>query len=55
MGPKRNLNEPLYFRSTLPEYFFKGQMTALVGLYVTCIVSKAVAELTTMSKGVHDI
>ena len=28
-------------------------MTTLVGLYVTGIVSKAEAELTTVSKGVH--
>ena len=37
----------------MPEYLIKGEMTTLVGLYVTGIVSKAEAELTTMSKGVH--
>ena len=37
----------------MPEYLIKGEMTKLVGLYVTGIVSKAEAELTTMSKGVH--
>ena len=37
----------------MPEYLIKGEMTTLVGLYVTGIVSKAQAELTTMSKGVH--
>ena len=37
----------------MPEYLIKGELTTLVGLYVTGIVSKAQAELTTMSKGVH--
>ena len=37
----------------MPEYLIKGEMTTLVGLYVTGIVGKAKAELTTMSKGVH--
>ena len=37
----------------MPEYLIKGEMTTLVGLYVTGIVSKASAELTTMSKGDH--
>ena len=37
----------------MPEYLIKGEMTTLVGLYVTGIVSKALAELTTISKGVH--
>ena len=37
----------------MPEYLIKGEMTTLVGLYVTGIVSKAEAELATMSKGVH--
>ena len=37
----------------MPEYFTKGEMPTLVGLYITGIVSKASAELTTMSKGVH--
>ena len=38
----------------MPEYLIKGElMTTLVGLYVTDIVSKAKAELNTMSKGVH--
>ena len=38
----------------MPEYLIKGELTTLVGLYVTGIVSKAEAELTTISKGVHD-
>ena len=38
----------------MPEYLIKGELMKLVGLYVTGIVSKALAELTTMSKGVHD-
>ena len=37
----------------MPEYLIKGEMTTLVGLYVTGIYSKAEADLTTMSKGVH--
>ena len=37
----------------MPEYFTKGEMPTLVGLYITGIVSKASAKLTTMSKGVH--
>ena len=37
----------------MPEDLIKGEMTTLVGLYVTGILSKALAELTTMSKGVH--
>ena len=37
----------------MPEYLIKGEMTTLVRLYVTGIVSKAQAELTTMSKGAH--
>ena len=37
----------------MPEYLIKGEMTTLVRLYVTGIVSKAYSELTTMSKGVH--
>ena len=37
----------------MPEYLIKGEMTTLVDLYVTGIVSKAEAELTTMPKGVH--
>ena len=37
----------------MPKYLIKGEMTTLVGLYVTGIVSKAYAELTTMSIGVH--
>ena len=39
----------------MPEYLMKGEMTTLVGLYVTGIVSKAYAELTTISIGVHNI
>ena len=38
----------------MPEYLIKGKLTTLVRLYVTGIVSKAEAELTTMSTGVHD-
>ena len=38
----------------MAEYLIKGELTTLVGLHVTGIVSKASAELTTMSKGVHD-
>ena len=38
----------------MPDNLVKGELTTLVGLYVTGIVSKAQAELTTMSKGVHD-
>ena len=38
----------------MPDNLIKGEMTTLVGLYVTGIVSKASAELITMSKGVHD-
>ena len=37
----------------MPEYLIKGKLTTLVGLYVTGIVSKALAELTMMSKRVH--
>ena len=37
----------------MPEYLIKGELTTLVGLYVTGIVSKALAELTMMSKRVH--
>ena len=37
----------------MPEYLVKGELTTLVGLYVIGIVSKALAELTTMSKRVH--
>ena len=37
----------------MPEYLIKGEMTTLVGLYVTGIVGKAEAELTTISKSVH--
>ena len=33
----------------MPEYLIKGESTMLVGLYVT-----GIAELPTMSKGVHD-
>ena len=39
----------------MPEYLIKRELMTLAGLYVTAIVSKAEAELTTMSKGVHDI
>ena len=38
----------------VPEYLIKGESMMLVGLYVTGIVGKAHAELTTMSKGVYD-
>ena len=38
----------------MPEYLIKGKLTTLVRLYVTGIVNKAEAELTTMSTGVHD-
>ena len=38
----------------MPKYLIKGKLTTLVRLYVTGIVSKAEAELTTMSTGVHD-
>ena len=38
----------------MPEYLIKGELTSLIGLYVTGILSKAEAELTTMSKGVLD-
>ena len=37
----------------MPKYLIKGELMTLVGLYVAGIVSKAKAELTTMSKGVH--
>ena len=38
----------------MPECLIKGELMTLVGLYVTGIVSKAQADLTTMSIGVHD-
>ena len=38
----------------MPEYLIKGKLSTLVRLYVTGIVNKAEAELTTMSTGVHD-
>ena len=37
----------------MPEYLIKRKSMMLVGLYVTGIVSKAEAKLTSMSKGVH--
>ena len=54
-GPKNHqFWDDITVYALVPEYLIKGETTTFVGLYVTGIVSKALTELTMMSKGVHE-